>query len=201
MTRIKICGLSRPQDVAYVNHARPDWCGFVVNFPPSRRSVTPEQVRVLRAQLFPEASPVGVFVDQPPEAVAALLNDGTLSIAQLHGGEDAEYAAALRRAAPEAEIWKAIQVRGPADLERAASFPADRILLDSGQGTGKRFDWSLLKNFPRPYLLAGGLTPDNLREAVRVLHPYGVDLSSGVETDGVKDFIKIQAAVAAAREE
>ena len=111
------------------------------------------------------------------------------------------YTAALRAAAPGKEIWKAFPVRGPADLERAIVFPADRILLDSGQGTGRTFDWSLLRHFPRPYLLAGGLDPENLPTAIRTLHPYGVDLSSGVETDGLKDFTKIQAAVAAAREE
>ena len=201
MTRIKICGLSRPQDVACVNQAKPDWCGFVVNFPKSRRSVTPDQLRSLRRELDPSVVPVGVFVDQPVEVVTDLLNRGIISIAQLHGGEDEDYTAALRAAAPGKEIWKAFPVRGPADLERAIAFPADRILLDSGQGTGKTFDWSLLRHFPRPYLLAGGLDPENLPEAIRTLRPYGVDLSSGVETDGLKDFTKIQAAVAAAREE
>ena len=201
MTRIKICGLSRPQDVACVNQAKPDWCGFVVNFPKSRRSVTPDQLRSLRRELDPSVVPVGVFVDQPVEVVTDLLNRGIISIAQLHGGADEAYTAALRAAAPGKEIWKAFQVRGPADLERATAFPADRILLDSGQGTGRTFDWSLLRHFPRPYLLAGGLDPENLPEAIRTLRPYGVDLSSGVETDGLKDFTKIQAAVAAAREE
>lgn len=201
MTRIKICGLSRPQDVAYVNQAKPDWCGFVVNFPKSRRSVTPDQLRALRWALDPAVVPVGVFVDQPVEVVTDLLNRGIISIAQLHGSEDEDYTAALRAAAPGREIWKAFQVRGPAELERAAAFPADRILLDSGQGSGKPFDWSLLKHVSRPYLLAGGLDPENLSAAIRTLHPFGVDLSSGVETDGLKDFAKIQAAVAAAREE
>ena len=162
MTRIKICGLSRPQDVACVNQAKPDWCGFVVNFPKSRRSVTPDQLRSLRRELDPSVVPVGVFVDQPVEVVTDLLNRGIISIAQLHGGEDEDYTAALRAAAPGKEIWKAFQVRGPADLERATAFPADRILLDSGQGTGRTFDWSLLRHFPRPYLLAGGLDPENL---------------------------------------
>ena len=213
MTRIKICGLSRPQDVACVNQAKPDWCGFVVNFPKSRRSVTPDQLRSLRRELDPSVVPVGEFVDQPVEVVTDLLNRGIISIAQLHGGEDEDYTAALRAAAPGKEIWKAFQVHEPADLERAIAFPADRILLDSGQGTGRTFDWSLLRHFPRtfdwsllrhfprPYLLAGGLDPENLPEAIRTLRPYGVDLSSGVETDGLKDFTKIQAAVAAAREE
>ena len=181
MTRIKICGLSRPQDVACVNQAKPDWCGFVVNFPKSRRSVTPDQLRSLRRELDPSVVPVGVFVDQPVEVVTDLLNRGIISIAQLHGGEDEDYTAALRAAAPGKEIWKAFQVRG--------------------QGTGRTFDWSLLRHFPRPYLLAGGLDPENLPTAIRTLRPYGVDLSSGVETDGLKDFTKIQAAVAAAREE
>ena len=135
------------------------------------------------------------------EVVTDLLNRGIISIAQLHGGEDEDYTAALRAAAPGKEIWKAFQVHEPADLERAIVFPADRILLDSGQGTGRTFDWSLLRHFPRAYLLAGGLDPENLPEAIRTLRPYGVDLSSGVETDGLKDFTKIQAAVAAAREE
>ena len=201
MTRIKICGLSRPQDVAYVNQAKPDWCGFVINFPRSRRSVTPEALRVLRRELDPDVVPVGVFVDRPVEEVTDLLNCGIISIAQLHGHEDEAYVAALRSAAPGKEIWRAFQVCSPGDLERSAAFPADRILLDSGQGTGRTFDWSLLKHFPRPYLLAGGLNPENLPAAIRTLRPYGVDLSSGVETDGFKDFTKIQAAVAAAREE
>ncbi len=201
MTRIKICGLSRPQDVEYVNRAGPDWCGFVVNFPKSRRSVTPNQLRALRARLAPNVIPVGVFVDRPVEEVTDLLNCGIISIAQLHGHEDENYVAALREKAPGKEIWRAFQVRTPGDLEDAAAFPADRILLDSGQGTGQAFDWSLLENFPRPYLLAGGLNPENLPAAIRTLRPYGVDLSSGVETGGFKDFTKIQAAVAAAREE
>lgn len=201
MTRVKICGLSRPQDVAYVNQARPDWCGFVVNFPKSRRSVTPEALRTLRRELDRRVVPVGVFVDQPVEAVAGLLNDGTITAAQLHGHEDERYVAALRAMAPGKEIWKAFVVRGETDLAAAAAFPADRVLLDSGRGAGKTFDWSLLKNFPRPYLLAGGLTPDNVARAVADLGPYGVDVSSGVETDGYKDREKMAAFVAAVRRE
>ena len=201
MTKVKICGLFRPCDIDYVNAARPDWCGFIVNFPRSRRNRTPDQVRTLRERLDPAVVPVGVFVDRPAEEAAGLLNDGTISAAQLHGQEDEDYVAALRALAPGKEIWKAFQISPPADLQRAAAFPADRVLLDSGQGSGRAFDWSLLGDFPRPYLLAGGLIPGNLRDAIRALRPFGVDLSSGVETDGLKDFEKIRAAVAAAREE
>ena len=173
MTRIKICGLSRSQDVVYVNRARPDWCGFVVNFPKSRRSVTPDQLRALRRELDPSVVPVGVFVDQPVEVVTDLLNRGIISIAQLHGGEDEDYTAALRAAAPGKEIWKAFPVRGPADLERAIAFPADRILLDSGQGTGRTFDWSETLS---PALPAGGRAgPGEFTHS----HPYPAPLWGG----------------------
>lgn len=199
MTKIKICGLSRPQDIDYVNEARPDWCGFIINFPKSHRNVTPEQVRALRAVLAPSVLPVGVFVDRPAEEIAQLLKDGTISVAQLHGHEGPEDIAALRALAPGCQIWKAFKVRSAADLEEALASPADLVLLDNGQGTGQTFDWSLVTGVKRPFLLAGGLTPDNIPQAIEAVHPYGLDLSSGVETDKVKDREKILAAVAAAR--
>ena len=206
MTKIKICGLYRPCDVEYVNQAQPDWCGFIINFPKSHRNVTPEQARELRSGLSRHIRPVGVFVDRPPEEVAALLDDGTLAAAQLHGHEDETYIARLRsltRGHPMwsgYEIWKAFKIRGPADLDAANASTADLVLLDNGSGTGERFDWSILdRPINRPWLLAGGLTPDNIPEAIRALAPWGIDLSSGVETDGRKDPDKIMAAVAAAR--
>ncbi len=198
MTRIKICGLYRPCDIEYVNAAKPDWCGFIINFPKSHRSLTPERVRALRRGLDGAVTPVGVFVDQPVETVAELLNDGTISVAQLHGHEDAAYIAALRAAAPGHPVWKAFKVRGPEDLTAANASPADLVLLDNGRGTGETFDWSLAGGVTRPCLLAGGLTPENIPEAVRRLHPFGLDISSGVETDGKKDCAKILAAVSAA---
>ena len=198
MTRIKICGLYRPCDIEYVNAAKPDWCGFIINFPKSHRSLTPERVRALRRGLDGAVTPVGVFVDQPVETVAELLNDGTISVAQLHGHEDAAYIAALRAAALGYPVWKAFKVRGPEDLTAANASPADLVLLDNGRGTGETFDWSLAGGVTRPCLLAGGLTPENIPEAVRRLHPFGLDISSGVETDGKKDCAKILAAVSAA---
>lgn len=198
MTRIKICGLFRPCDIEYVNAARPDWCGFIVSFPRSHRNCAPDQVRALRRGLDSAVTPVGVFVDQPVEAVAELLNDGTLSVAQLHGREDAAYIAALRAAAPGHPVWKAFKVRGPEDLTAANASPADLVILDNGYGTGETFDWSLAGGVTRPFLLAGGLTPENIPDAVRLLRPYGLDLSSGVETDKRKDPEKIRAAVSAA---
>ena len=207
MTKIKICGLYRPCDVEYVNRAGPDWCGFVINFPKSHRSVTPEQARGLREGLSRRVRPVGVFVDRPPEEVAALLDDGTLAAAQLHGHEDETYIARLRsltRGHPMwsgYEIWKAFKIRCAADLEAVNASSADMVLLDNGYGTGETFDWSLAGGVRRPFLLAGGLTPDNIPDAIRKLHPYGLDISSGVETDKKKDPAKIQAAVSAARKE
>ena len=201
MTRIKICGLSRPCDVAFVNEAQPNWCGFIIDFPKSHRSVTPAQALSLRRQLAPGIIPVGVTVDQPVEAVASLLREGVVDIAQLHGSEDEAYLAALRALAPGHALWKAFPLRTADDLPRALSSSADMILLDSGKGSGQTFDWSLLRGVTRPLLLAGGLTPETIPRAVREVHPWGVDLSSGVETDRHKDREKILAAVAAARKD
>lgn len=201
MTQIKICGLMRPEDVETVNAVQPDYCGFIVNFPKSHRNKTPDEVRALRANLSPAITPVGVFVDSPVEVVASLLQDGTIGVAQLHGHEDEAYLQALREMVPGCTIWKAFKVRTAADLEAANASTADLVLLDNGYGTGQTFDWSLAGGVQRPFLLAGGLTPENIPEAVRQLHPLGVDISSGVETNKQKDPAKIQAAVAAARKE
>lgn len=200
MTRIKICGLFRDCDVDFVNEAKPDYCGFIIDFPKSHRSVTPDQVRALRERLDSAVTPVGVFVDQPADFVAELLRDGTVSVAQLHGHEDADYIAALRALAPGYPVWKAFKVRAREDAARAAASPADLVLLDGGQGSGQVFDWSLTAAVKRPFLLAGGLSPDNIAQAVKSARPWGVDLSSGVETDRKKDREKILAAVAAARQ-
>ena len=199
MTKIKICGLFRPCDIDYINAVRPDWCGFIVNFPKSHRSLVPNQVQALRRRLAENIVPVGVFVDQPVEGVAALLNDGTISIAQLHGHEGGDYIHALRSAAPGHSVWKAFKIHGPEDLRAVETSPADLVILDNGYGTGETFDWSLAGDVKRPYLLAGGLTPENIPEAIRQLRPFGLDLSSGVETDNRKDPAKILAVVSAAR--
>lgn len=199
MTKIKLCGLTRPEDIAAANALEPDFVGFVFA-PKSRRYVTGEQALALRNQLSPAIQAVGVFVDEEPEQVAALLEAGIIDLAQLHGREDEAYLARLR-ALTEKPIIQAFQIKTPTDLERAQGSSADYILLDSGAGTGTPFDWTLLKNLRRPYLLAGGLGPDNVAQAIRVLHPWGVDVSSGIETGGVKDFKKMAAFVAAVRKE
>ena len=199
MTEIKICGLTREADIDYVNEAKPDYIGFILNFPKSRRNLTPEQAAALRSRLSPDIMAVGVFVDRPVEEVVRATETVGLDAIQLHGHEDNAYIAALRErtALP---IWKAFKIRTANDLAAAKKSPADEILLDNGYGTGEAFDWSLADGIKRPFLLAGGLTPENLPDALRSLRPKLVDISSGVETDGRKDRNKILAAVRAARD-
>ena len=199
MTKIKLCGLSRACDIEEANRLQPDYIGFVFA-KKSRRCVTAEQAGELKKQLRPEIRAVGVFVNEAPEAVAALLNRGVIDLAQLHGSEDAEYIRRLRDLT-DSPLIQAFRIRSKEDLSRAAASAADEILLDAGAGTGTVFDWSLLRNMERRYFLAGGLNPENVREAIRNLHPYGVDVSSGIETDALKDRTKMAAFVAAVREE
>lgn len=199
MTKIKICGLSRPCDIESVNEAKPDFCGFIINVPKSKRNVSPDTVRQLAKNLSPDVKPVGVFVNAPMDEIAALTEDGTLAYVQLHGKEDKAYIAALRERI-HVPIIQAFKVSCPEDVAHAQQSSADYILLDNGSGgTGKTFDWSHLRDIIRPYILAGGLGPDNLGLAVSQLAPWGVDLSSGVETDGFKDKNKVLAAVQAVR--
>lgn len=198
MTRIKLCGLTRPEDIAAANALQPEYVGFVFA-PKSRRYVSREKAAELKAQLSPGIQTVGVFVNEAPETVAGLLNAGIIDIAQLHGQEDAAYIARLRglTARP---LWQAFRVTDAESLAKAEKSPADLVLLDSGAGgTGRAFDWALLKNFKRDYLLAGGLGPENAADAVERLHPYAVDVSSGIETAGKKDPEKMAAFVAAIR--
>ena len=196
--RIKICGLFRREDAQAVNAAMPDYAGFVF-YAKSRRNVDLALALALRAALHPDIRTVGVFVNAPVENIADLYAGGVISIAQLHGTENNGYIDTLRKRCPVMEIWQAFRIRSRDDLAIAAQSTADCVLLDGGAGDGRAFDWSLADGFPRPFILAGGLTPETIPDAVRRLHPFAVDLSSGVETDGVKDAQKIAAAVHAAR--
>ncbi len=197
MTKIKLCGLSRPCDIEAVNALLPEYIGFVFA-KGSRRYVVPAQARRLRQRLAPEIRAVGVFADETPETVARLLNGGIIDIAQLHGGEDASYIRVLHKLTGK-PIIQAIRVQTQADIEKANRSEAELILLDAGAGTGTQFDWTLLSGVERPYFLAGGLDAENAADAVRTLRPFGVDVSSGIETDGAKDKIKMAAFVAAVR--
>lgn len=258
-SRIKICGLSRPCDIDYVNVLKPDYIGFV--FAKSRRQVSAGQAKLLKQRLDPEICAVGVFVNEAPERIAALVNDGIIDMVQLHGQEDEAYIRNLRSLLAEQEmetggksggpaalsrdgesgqaalsqeggsgeaalsqdgesgeaalskeggsgetalpeggrkrqgpcpIIQAFSIRSPEDVTRACESSADYILLDQGAGgTGKTFDWSLIGRIERPFFLAGGLGPDNIKEALKV-GAFALDISSGAETGGYKDFEKIE---------
>lgn len=193
--RIKICGLTRMEDIRAVNDAKPDYCGFVIEVPKSPRCVSREQVRELTAGLDADILPVGVFVNASVELVSQLLNEGTIAVAQLHGQEDEIYIRRLR-AVTEKPLIQAFPIQSSEDVNRAEKSLADYILLDQGSGgTGRTFDWSLVSEIERPFFLAGGLKEENLEEAVRQLQPWAVDLSSSLETDGKKDAGKIKRAV------
>lgn len=199
MTKIKFCGLTRPEDIRAANALKPEFIGFVFA-PKSKRYVSPRQAETLKALLSHDIQAVGVFVDEKLETVAGLLNGGVIDLAQLHGSEDAQYIQKLR-ALTDRPIIQAFRITSEQDVQRAEHSIADHILLDAGAGTGTVFDWSLLRQIRRPYFLAGGLGPDNVARAVELLHPYGVDISSGIETEGVKDPEKMAAFVAAVRKE
>ena len=195
-TRIKICGLTRLEDIQAVNEAKPDFVGFIVEFPKSRRSVTVEQLKALREKLDESILPVGVFVNAPVGLPAQLLNEGTIALAQLHGQEDENYIRQLRIMTDQLLI-KAFSIKTEADIKKAIRSEADYILLD--QGAGGTVDWSLVPAIKRPWFLAGGLGCENLESAIHLLHPWAVDLSSSVETGGHKDPDKILEAVYAVR--
>lgn len=199
MSKIKLCGLSRKCDIEWANALKPEYIGFVF-WSKSKRNVPPEKAKELKDLLSPDIKAVGVFVDEPIENVAELLNDNIIDIAQLHGGEDEEYIKKLRALSGK-PIIKAFLLKSESDAERAEKSAADYILVDSGTGTGKSFDWELLKNISRPYFLAGGLCCENISQAITALDPYAVDVSSGIETNGCKDKNKMAAFVAAVRKE
>ena len=198
MTKLKLCGLVRICDIEAVNRLNPEYIGFVFA-KKSRRYVDPAQARELRARLDKGISPVGVFVNESPEAIADLVRSGIIDVVQLHGSEDEDFLRKLRELVS-CPIIKAFSVKTPQDVRIACESSADLILLDSGGGgTGTVFDWDLLEPIRRPWFLAGGLSPENAADAIRRIAPYGVDVSSGIETDGVKDIQKMNDFVRAVR--
>lgn len=191
--KLKFCGLTREADIRAANETRPDYIGFV--FAESRRRVTDEQVARLRALLSPGIQAVGVFVNDDPTHIALLANRGVIDLIQLHGSESAAYIQRLRTmtAAP---IICALRVGKQTDIKQAESNLVDFLLLDTYTkdaygGSGRTFDWSLIGEVGKPYFLAGGLNESNIPHAMRT-GAYALDLSSGIETDGVKDAEKMR---------
>ena len=199
MTKIKLCGLSRQQDIEAANRLKPDYIGFVFASK-SKRRVTDLQAAELKSKLDPAIKAVGVFLNDDLDMVGSLMNLGIVDMVQLHGSEDEDYILRLRDITDK-PIIKAFIINSAEDVKRAEQSTADYILLDGGKGSGKAFDWTLLKDIQRPYFLAGGLNGENAAEAVASLHPFAVDVSTGIETDGVKDIEKMTAFVAAVRKE
>lgn len=197
MTEMKFCGLSRPADIEAVNALCPQYIGFVFA-KKSKRYVTPEKAGELKALLRPEIKAVGVFVNERADVIAQLLNDGVIDLAQLHGTEGEAEIREIR-ALTKKPIIQAFQVKTEDDLHRAEESTADLILLDSGAGTGTTLNWEPLGSVKRPFFLAGGLDPENVASAIACCHPFAVDVSSGIETDGVKDKEKMAAFQAAVK--
>lgn len=187
MTKVKLCGMSRLEDIEAVNEIKPSYIGFIF-WPKSFRCISKETALMLKSKLDKNIEAVGVFVDEELSVVADLLNSGAFDIIQLHGEESDDYIAELRTRIPEGTtIIKAFKADSKEAVERANKSTADFILFDPGKGEGMTFGWDVLQYANRPYFLAGGLDEENVVTAIRKLHPYAVDVSSSIETNKVKD--------------
>jgi len=191
MSKVKICGLSRAEDIAAVNRVMPDFIGFV--FAPSRRRIDLKTAARFKEKLHPQIEVVGVFVNENIETVAQIYQKRIIDVVQLHGDETDEYIRRLK-ASCSCRVIKAIGVGSRLPL---LSVEPDYLLFDTLSkergGTGKAFDWNILQEYcGLPFFLAGGLTSDTVSNAISLLAPFGVDISSGVETDGIKDEKKIE---------
>lgn len=205
MQKIKLCGMMKPCDIEYANRIKPDFVGFI--FANTRRKISAAQAKQFREALDAEIPAVGVFVNEDIPVIASLVQDGCIDMIQLHGEEDADYIRCLREVC-DVPVIKAVKVQTVEQIRQTAALPVDYLLLDTYRkgvlgGTGEAFDWELLREakaaagdaaegelFGKPYFLAGGLHAGNLREAA-ALGSYGLDVSSGIETDGSKDFTKM----------
>lgn len=193
MSKIKICGLTRIEDIEAVNQALPDYVGFV--FAKSKRHVNDNVAENLKSHLNPFIKAVGVFVNDDIEHIAHLCNLKIIDMVQLHGDENEEYINNLRKYIPN-EIIKAVRVKKFNDIKMADEFLSDYLLFDAYHekqygGNGITFDWSLISKLNKPYFLAGGINSKNILEAQNLCNPYCMDVSSGVETNGLKDKEKI----------
>ena len=192
MAKIKICGLKRLEDIEIVNKYKPDYIGFV--FADSKRKVTQNLAGEMKKNLDSSIQSVGVFVDENMDEILKLYNLGIIDIAQLHGSESEEYIKKLKQKSNyQLKIINAIEMDDEKDLLEYDNSIADYLLLDSGKGSGKTFDWCLIrKDLKKEFFLAGGLNAENISGAIKEFNPFAVDLSSGVETNGYKDELKIK---------
>ena len=209
--KVKMCGISKVETIPAIVEAKPDYMGLV--FAPSKRQVTVDQAKILVEELHrgyakkygsdtehdknDTIKTVGVFVNEIVDNLVTIANEANLDAVQLHGDEDETFIQSLKERTS-VEVWKAIQIRTTADTEKWIDSSADMLLFDAYHkdergGTGEVFDWSSLDAFERPFMLAGGIDSTNVARAIRTVRPYGIDISSGIETNGVKDDEKITA--------
>ena len=209
--KVKMCGISKVETIPAIVEAKPDYMGLV--FAPSKRQVTVDQAKTLVEELHrgyaqkygsdtehdknDTIKTVGVFVNETVDNLVTIANEANLDAVQLHGDEDETFIQSLKERT-NVEVWKAIQIRTAADTEKWIDSSADMLLFDAYHkdergGTGEVFDWSSLDAFERPFMLAGGIDSTNVARAIRTVRPYGIDISSGIETNGMKDDKKITA--------
>lgn len=192
MVKIKICGLKRLEDIRIVNKYKPDYIGFV--FADSKRKVSHELASEMKKNLDSDIISVGIFVDADGDEIIELFDNGVIDVAQLHGSESEDYIRNLKeRTNNEMKIINAIEMSGEKDLLEYENSIADYLLLDSGKGSGKTFDWRLIRqDLDKDFFLAGGIDISNVTEAIESFNPYAIDLSSSLETNGFKDENKIK---------
>ncbi len=193
--RIKICGIKRKKDIDYVNILKPDFVGFV--FTKSKNQIDLIEAKELITLLDKNIQKVGVFINKPIMDVVKIAKCLKLDVIQLHGGEDKYYIRGIRSLLDKQniEIWKAIFISNEKDIEKINICIADKVLLDSGNGgTGISFEWNILRNTStsKPIILAGGLNSENVEDAIKIVRPYAVDVSSGVKIDGYNNFDKMK---------
>lgn len=196
MTKIKICGLSRIEDIQYCNELKPDYIGFILNFPKSKRNISFDKAKELKSNLDDNIKAVGVFVNDDISTIADFCNNNIIDIVQLHGNEDANYILKLKSIIDK-PITKAIRVKSAEEISIADTLPCDYLLLDTYisnmvGGSGKTFDWSIIPKISKPFFLAGGLNSENISNAIDVCNPYAVDVSSSVEDGDYKSYDKIK---------
>lgn len=199
--KVKICGLFRDIDIKYANEVKPDYIGFILDFPKSHRNISFDQAKILKKNLDSNIKVVGIFVNKTFDYISKYIENSIIDIIQLHGEEDETYIRALQAKFPNTEIWKAFKIQNASDVDKAQACSADYIIFDNGYGTGKCFDWSLVSGLNREIFLAGGLTPDNIKQAIETINPWGIDVSSGVETDKKKDRKKMKSIIEQVRNE
>ena len=190
MSKVKLCGLTRLEDILIVNKLLPEYIGFVF-VKKSKRYISVDSAKQLKNKLDKRVKAVGVFVDEDINIIKSIASLEIIDMIQLHGNEDNDYIKQLKQVCDK-PIIKAVQIKSLDDIVLATNVLADYVLLDSGKGTGKTFDWSLINNIKRPYFLAGGLDENNVKQAIKQLNPFGVDVSSNIETNGDKDEIKMK---------